>query len=397
MRSLQAVLLGLLLAMSTLSGCLFSGESDEAQEELFPVIKYSPSSNIRAGDVVYFDASSSTPSDGSLTYRWDFDSDNSIDETGRTAEWTFQVTGTFEVTLTISDGSRSKDTSKSITIGEAGAEPPSATITQYSDSEDCEDEAISENTHIVLWICERDKEMSDRSIDATMTVSLDGSDSDSGDPSQYIASWHWDLNLNEDSDADGDSENDADLSGESVNWENVAPGEYEIALTVKNDVGFVDKDTIRVYISYAGYWSDFEISGNTSNNAIEEDFDVMIVYDKDGGNTIRKAVAELTYPQQDGDCTPVVGTNNCRAKLDLYAYNEDDEEAANTSEVGIDQRSDGDDCDESNNDCIYLTLSSYLFTDSDSTYGDGEWTITIQNDKFNDLLVESFVIRLYYK
>ncbi|MDA1168680.1 MAG: hypothetical protein O2866_07345, partial [archaeon] len=155
--------------------------------------------------------------------------------------------------------------------------------------------------------------------------------------------------------------------------------------------------TIRVYISYAGYWSDFEISGNTSNNAIEEDFDVMIVYDKDGGNTIRKAVAELTYPQQDGDCTPVVGTNNCRAKLDLYAYNEDDEEAANTSEVGIDQRSDGDDCDESNNDCIYLTLSSYLFTDSDSTYGDGEWTITIQNDKFNDLLVESFVIRLYYK
>jgi len=151
-----------------------------------------------------------------------------------------------------------------------------------------------------------------------------------------------------------------------------------------------------VYVSYAGYWLDFEMDGNTSNNAAEKEFDVKIVYDKDGGNTIRKAVAELTYPKEDNDCTPVFGTNNCRAKLDIYAYNEDDDEAANTSGTGVDQRTDGD-CDEDTNDCIHLTLSSYLFTDSDSTFGDGEWTITIQNDKLNDLAVESFVLRLYYK
>jgi len=396
MRRLPTVFLGLLLVMSSLSGCLFSGEDDNAQEELFPVIKFSPNSNIRVGDLVYFDASSSTPSDGSLTYRWDFDSDDSIDETGRTAEWTFQTAGTFEVTLTISDGSRSQETSKSISIGEAGAEPPVATITQYSDAEDCEDEAINENTHIVVWICERDKELSDRSIDATINIELDGSNSDSGDPSQYITSWHWDLDLNDDADSDGDNENDADLSGETIQWENVEPGEYEIALTVTNDVGFVDTDTIRVYVSYAGYWLDFEMDGNTSNNAAEKEFDVKIVYDKDGGNTIRKAVAELTYPKEDNDCTPVFGTNNCRAKLDIYAYNEDDDEAANTSGTGVDQRTDGD-CDEDTNDCIHLTLSSYLFTDSESTFGDGEWTITIQNDKLNDLAVESFVLRLYYK
>ena len=394
-RSLYPVF-ALFLVTASLSGCIFSSDEEAQDEELLPVIKFTPSNN-RVGDIVYFDASSSTPSDGSLSYRWDFDSDGSIDETGRTAEWTFQSAGKHNVTLTISDGSRSKDATKTLTIAEEGAEPPTASITQYSDPEDCEDESISEKTHIVVWICERDKEMSDRSIDASTTISLDGSDSDSGDPSQYITRWAWDLDLNEDKDGDGDAENDEDLSGESVDWENVEPGEYEVALTVTNDVGFSATDTIRIYVSYAGYWSDFEMGGNTSGNAQELEFDVMILYDKDNGNTIRKAVAELTYPQQDGDCTNVPGTNNCRAKLDVYAYNEENEEAANTSGVGTDQRSDGEDCDENNNDCVHLTLSSYMFTDSDSTYGDGEWTLTIQNDKVNDLVVESFVIRLYYK
>ena len=159
-----------------------------------------------------------------------------------------------------------------------------------------------------------------------------------------------------------------------------------------------DSDSIKVYVSYAGQWSDFEIGGNTSGNAQTLDFDMNIVYDKDKGNTIRKAVGELTYPQQDGDCNPVfVGATNCRAKLDIYAFNEEDEEAKNTSDTGLDQRADGDDCDEENNDCIHLTLSSYMFTDTESTYGDGDWVLQIRNEKVNDLQVESFIIRLHYK
>ena len=60
------------------------------------------------------------------------------------------------------------------------------------------------------------------------------------------------------------------------------------------------------------------MGGNTSGNAVTLDFDLNVVYDKDNGNTIRKAVGELTYPKIDGDCTNI-GTNNCRAKLDVYA------------------------------------------------------------------------------
>ena len=70
---------------------------------------------------------------------------------------------------------------------------------------------------------------------------------------------------NEDKDNDGDSENDDDLVGQTVDWTNVPPGEYEIALTVTNDVGMTDSDTIRVYVSYAGYGSDFEIGANSTS------------------------------------------------------------------------------------------------------------------------------------
>jgi len=42
-------------------------------------------------------------------------------------------------------------------------------------------------------------------------------------------------------------------------------------------------------------------------------------------------------------------------------------------------------------------MSSYMFSDTDSTYGDGEWTMSIRNNKINDLVIDRFVIRLYYK
>ena len=384
-----------LMLLSSLSGCIFEQTDAGGDEEVLAVFNYSPSSNIRSGDTITFDASSSTPS-GGITYRWDFDGDGSIDATGRSTEWSFDEADTYTVELTVSDGTKSSSQTKDVTVVEATAQAPKAEITQYASDEDCSNDDIDETTHIVLWICEMDKSQTDRDISATTTVNLDASDSESGDSSQYITTWNWDLNADVDSDNDGDSENDADLTGEDIEWTNVQPGEYELHLTIENSAGLTDSDSIKVYVSYAGKWSDFEMGGNTSGNAVTLDFDLNVVYDKDNGNTIRKAVGELTYPKIDGDCTNI-GTNNCRAKLDVYAFNEEDEEASNTSDTGLDQRSDGDDCDEDDNDCVFLTLSSYMFTDTESTYDDGDWTFQIRNEKINDLQVESFIIRLHYK
>ena len=385
-----------------LSGCIFE-EEGTSSGELFAVFSFSSSNeNIRVGDSVSFDASSSTPADGSLTYRWDFDGDLSVEKTGKTAEWSYDSVGIKMVILTISDGFGSSEQIRTLTIVDATAVAPTAEITQYNDAEDCEDKEIDENSKIVVWMCHYDKSQSDRDVSETTTISLDASNSDAGDPNEYISDYHWDLDLNVDADNDGDSENDVDLSGESVNWNDVQPGEYEIKLNIVNSQGLVDSDKIKVYVSYAAKWSDFEMAGNTSANSepnSELDFDVTISYDKDTGNTIRKVVAELTYPQQDDDCLDGVPgeESNCRAQLEIFAFNEDDDEGGNTANTGLDQRDDGEDCDEEN-DCVHLVMSSYLFGDAenDNTYGDGDWTFDIRNDKRNTLQVESFVIRLVY-
>ena len=62
-----------------------------------------------------------------------------------------------------------------------------AVITQYADDEDCENNDISEDRDILVWICAREKSQSDREVTETITIELDASDSTSGDEtSQYI-------------------------------------------------------------------------------------------------------------------------------------------------------------------------------------------------------------------
>ena len=92
---------------------------------------------------------------------------------------------------------------------------------------------------------------SDREIQDTRSVMLDAVDSDAGGEDQYITDYHWDLDLLVDSDGDGNTENDADLTGESVEWKDVAPGEYQINLSVMNSAGKMDGDKIKVYVSFS--------------------------------------------------------------------------------------------------------------------------------------------------
>ncbi len=119
-----------------------------------------------------------------------------------------------------------------------------------------------------------------------------------------------------------------------------------------------------------------------------------MVYDRDSGNTISKAVGHLTYPQQDDDWVPGTGNQN-NNRLELYVYDEDDDEVLNSSSIGDDHRTDGDYCNDDEDYCMELPISSYQM--GESTHGDGDWTIVIHNDRWNDIKVERFRIILYYK
>ena len=392
---MKTKLLGLgltsLMLLCSLAGCVFEddGSSGAVMEAVF---SFSPSTNIQEGTSVNFDASSSLPNDGTLSYRWDFDADGSTDETGQRVDWRFDIAGEYVVTLTISDGVQTSSQDRTITIVGAEVRPPTAEITSFSSDEDCEGDDVDTGNYILVWLCPDEKTQNDRNIDETVTISLDASESEAGSNDDYIAEWRWDLDLNEDADNDGDSENDADLSGEEVDWADVAPGEYEIALTIVNGGGMTDTDTMKLYVNYAAFWLDFEIGGNTSNNPVDIDFGMPVVYDKDSGNTIRKAIGKLIYPQQDDDWV-VGGGNNNNNRLDLYAFNEEDDEVHNTTSTPDDQR-DEDDCD-SDSYCVNILLSSYMMTDT--TNGDGDWTMTLRNERFNDIQVTSLGIFLEYK
>lgn len=395
----QPLLITLIMLAASLSGCILAGDDDE-EVKVTAVFDYSPKSDIRTGDSVVLDGSNSLPQDGSLTYSWDCDGDDATDKTGQIVSCSWEIVGDYEVTLTVVSGSKSNSQTKTIKVEEAPIGSPKAEITQYTDEEDCEYDEIDDTRDIILWICALDKDPgSDREIQDTRNVDLDASDTEAGGDDQYIAEndYSWDLDLNTDSDGDGNTENDADLTGKSVQWKDVAPGEYQINLSVTNSAGKMDGDKIKVYVSFYGYWSDNDwiISSGSANDPEEIEFEVPVVYDKEQGNTIRKVEAILIYPQIDDDCqdvTPGEG-NNCRNKLDIFAYNEEEEEARNTTE---DSR-EPDWCDD-DDDCVSATLQSYYFTETASTFGDGLWVLAIHNAKVtNDQEIESFVIILHYK
>ena len=391
---MKPLLMAVLVFSASLAGCFSSEETATSQVEA--IFDYDPDKNIRVGMDIDFDGGASLPAGASLTYKWDFDSDGSYDETGRTTTWAYPDAGTYEVTLTVSDGSSSSSQSRSIKVIDADAAEPIADAGSFSQASDCDGDSTSSGNYYLIYICEMDKSTSSKSILATTTVSLDGSNSDAGSSDEYISEWEWDLDLQRDEDGDGDPKNDADLTGEFVDWKEVIPGEYKIALTVTNGVGLSSIDETVVYVNYAGKWKDFAIGGNTSNNAVDIDFTFQVSQDIDSSNTIRRAAGELVYLKEDPDCTDIVPGegSNCRAKLDLYGFNSTDEEAGNTSAIGVDQRSSGD-CD-SDTDCVWLQFTgSYHF--SESQWKDGEWTLTVRNEMVNDLEIESLTIRLIYK
>ena len=390
----KATLLAGLMMISGLAGC-FGNDDEGSNGEIVAVFTYSPATNIRAGQTIDFDAGDSLPSGVALTYKWDFDSDNSIDATGRTSDWSYPETGTYEVTLIVSDGSRSQSTSKELKIVDATALPPTAEITPESSDEDCLGEDVSTGNYIHIWICDLDKSQSDRTADGEVTIELDAGESTSGSSDDYISKYYWDIDLTYDADGDGDSENDNDLEGEKVEWKDLRHGDYEVGLTIINGKGLSDSDKMKIHVSYGASWLDFPI-GRRGQDPTQIGYDFLVNYNTDTGNTVKKVVGDLMYPQQDEPCF----AGDCTGKLDLFAYNEEGDEASNTteSEDTAYTARDGDDCD-SGKYCVTLMLSSYIFNDADQDccYGEGEWEIKITNNEPAEQQVDSFFLRLVYK
>ena len=392
----MAILFASLTITSSMAGCLFN-DNDSNNDKLVAVFSYSPSQNIQQNDTITFDASSSLPNDGTLTFRWDFDGDNAVDTTGKTATWSYTNTGDYAVTLTVTDGHSDAQLTKTITIFGAEPVPPSADPGEVWPDTDCDDEDTpnpSSDDSYLYYICEN-KDENDREIDASTSILFDASNSEAGSPGSYINQWNWDLDINSDSDGDGDFENDVDATGETYEWKNVIPGEYELSLTVTNSVGMSDSETFTVYVNYVGIWKDFNQPANTTGaggSAGETWFDFSVIYDSEAGNTIKRTEVWLTYPKEDSDWVIGGGSESNRNRLDLYTYNETDEEVGNTSAIGLESRTYGD-CSEEN-DCLQYSVSGSRMK---SEFDDGDWTVKIYNERYNDVQVVEFRILLTYK
>ena len=101
----QPLMIVLLMVCASLSGCILASD-DEAEVNVTAVFDYSPKNDIRTGDSVQMDASSSLPQDGSLTYSWDCDGDGATDKTGQKVSCSWELEGTYSVTLTVVSGKK---------------------------------------------------------------------------------------------------------------------------------------------------------------------------------------------------------------------------------------------------------------------------------------------------
>ena len=232
--------------------------------------------------------------------------------------------------------------------------------------------------------------MTDRSITEITTVQLDASDST---PNERPAA-HSEDGYSGTGPHRGQRQRPGPGSGDLVGdrgLEQRRTGEYEIGLTVTNSVEMTDSATIEsTSICHGTISKSVATTAATRRTGYRRRRSLQ----QGGRKHHREGPNGAGVPQGRRRLHLLPGANNCRAELNIHAYNEEDEEASNTS-TGVESRG-GSDYDD-DQDCIHLKLSGYMFSDTESTYGEGQWTMTIQNDRVNDFNIDRFVIRLYYK
>ena len=389
---------------------IFSGCTDLFDDNSPPTVNMSidPSGTLKADQSATFSAVGTSDADGdSLTFNWEFGDGNTGQ--GLTTSHTYKTQGEYLVKLRVSDGTHETTVTKTVNVVNSDAREPKAEIYQEK-QEDCEGEEPSNSVRgILYWVCEDDKDIDDRDIEVSITVTLDGSPSWAGcDPDnsdcyaeEYLVSYKWDLDLHSDSDGDGDLENDVDATGEIYEWKDVPSGAYEIRLTVEDNNGFVSSDESMVYVNYRGVWNDF-VLGRVANNpqsenaaCVDEDYPCELTWSfplnyEDPKDKIRYYRAKLTYPQKDDD-QPIGSIGDDDNKLDMYLKNETDEPVTNTTSLGNDNRDAGD-CS-SDDYCVWLQIGGSTVR----SFEPGTWTIDVKNEKTHNTDVKHMVIELQYR
>ena len=364
-------------------GCLETFNSNSAPTATFSIQE---SGTLKVGMLLHFDATGSSDAEGdSLTYSWNFGDTNTA--SGLTTSHTYNTDGDFTVVLSVSDGEFETKKEQTLKIfSEDAAEPTAAIATSKAD--DCDDNPPpASGTYILVWICDDAMDESERDWDPSTTVSLDATESESGSAESWIVSWKWDLNINVDEDGDGDKTNDVDATGETYQWD-VSPGEWKIQLTVTDDQGLSSSEDTWVYVNARAKWSDIEIGRNNSADNPREEFTAPLIYDLDNSLKLNQFKARLVYPKEDPGAGLGIPLDN---RMDLYFYNQTDEEVRNSSANSDEQQTDSDCSDD--NYCVTMTSGTGDFR----TYLDGQWMVQVFNTEQHNAEILELQIVLKYK
>ncbi|MCK4614499.1 MAG: PKD domain-containing protein, partial [Thermoplasmata archaeon] len=261
-----------------------AGCFDDDEENHPPAAKAGPDQTVSLVDnraEVHFSAASSSDEDGDeLSYVWDFDAsdgDNDVDSTEEAPTHYYYSTGTYTVTLWVSDGKVSSRDSMIVTV----VRPPGNVKARIST-----DDNLNDVVH------EGEKK----------TIHFDGSESSTKEGA--LTDYDWDYNYT----ADGF---DVDESGEEVEPE-FESGKYLVALRVTNDTGETDIDTMTVKMNY----------NMTYNDELEnkESHDYPLPLNTEDAYYLR------VYLVSDN-------SENDQRDLDIYLYYPNGTEANNTSDV----------------------------------------------------------------
>jgi len=355
-----------------------------------------PSGTVKTGDSVTFSAAGSSDPDGDpMTFEWRFGDGNT--GTGLTTSHSYNQPGEYMAELAVGDGTHEAKVTQSITVVDSSAREPKAVISSDKDN-DCDGEEPPSGSFVIVWVCESDKDINDREVVVSTSITLDGSGSWAGcDPDdsscyadEYLVEWRWDLDTYTDSDNDGIPDNDVDATGETYTWEDRPAGAWEVRLTIVDNNGFEDSTDSMVYVNYQGVWADFVID-RAAPNAVIMTWAYPVNYDEESKDRIRYMRAKLSYPQQDDD-QPLGGigqtTNN---RLDLYMYNSTEEEVANTTGIENDNRDAGE-CG-SDEYCVWMVIGGSTVRG----FQPGDWTVDLENAETHNTNVNRFVIELQYR